>query len=542
MEKIFLMLGMVSFAAGTFAESLVVDMLPGEAWFGVYTFMGSQMPITKETKNLHFDLRTDNWANQSAPFFVSTKGRYIWCDTAFEGMIDGGKISLKNSSSPIELAEAGKTLREAFRAAAAKHFPASGKMPDAALFEKPQWNTWIELTYHQNQDGILEYARGIRENGFPVGGVMMIDDTWQYDYGVWQFDPRAFRDPKGMMDELHSMGWKVIVWVCPYVSMDSPGYREMGFGMNDNGEKVDAGGLILERKGDPKVISWWNGKSAGVDFTSPAGRRWMARELKKLQATTGVDGFKFDGGDMPHYQAPYETFIKATPSELCEAYAKFGLDFPLNEYRACFKMAGQPLAQRLGDKDHSWNAVQMLMPHMIQAGLLGYQFVCPDMIGSGSWTAFSPSAPFPFDRELFVRSAQVHALAPMMQFSAAPWKKLKGEYLEAVRAAAWTRMKFTPYILKVAKESAASGEPMLRSMEYQFPGHGWEGVKDQFMMGEDLMVAPQVVKSAAEKKVMIPPGTWKGDDGVSMTGPAEIIVKTPLSRLPYWTRVGASFE
>ena len=324
--------------------------------------------------------------------------------------------------------------------------------------------------------------------------------------------------------------------------MDSPAYREMGFGMNDNGEKVDAGGLILEKKDDPKAITWWNGKSAGIDFTSPAGRRWMTRELKKLQATTGVDGFKFDGGDTPHYVPPYETFIKASPSELCEAYAKFGLAFPLNEYRACFKMAGQPLVQRLADKEHSWKAVQLLMPHMIQAGLLGYQFVCPDMIGSGTWIAFTPSAPFPFDPEIFVRSAQVHALSPMMQFSAAPWKKLIGEYLDAVRAAAWTRMKFAPYILRVAKESAASGEPMLRSLEYQFPGHGWGAIKDQFMMGDDLLVAPQVVKSAAERKVVIPPGTWKGDDGSTVTGPAEIIVKTPLARLPHWTRIGANFN
>ena len=80
----------------------------------------------------------------------------------------------------------------------------------------------------------------------------------------------------------------------------------------------------------------------------------------------------------------------------------------LNEYRACFKMGGQPLVQRLCDKGHDWKAVRQLVPDMIQAGLLGHSFVCPDMIGGGSWMAFAPDAPTPFDPEIFVRSAQAH--------------------------------------------------------------------------------------------------------------------------------------
>ena len=83
---------------------------------------------------------------------------------------------------------------------------------------------------------------------------------------------------------------------------------------------------------------------------------------------------------------------------------------------------------------------------------------------------------------------------------------------------------------------------MLRSMEYEFPGNGWETVTDQFMMGSDLLVAPQVVKGATERSVAVPPGRWVADDGRVVAGPAVITVKTPLSRLPYFMREGASFE
>ncbi len=68
----------------------------------------------------------------------------------------------------------------------------------------------------------------------------------------------------------------------------------------------------------------------------------------------GIDGFKFDAGDMGFYQPEALSKEPVTPNKQCELYAQFGLRFPLNEYRACWKMAGQPLVQRLRDKNHKW--------------------------------------------------------------------------------------------------------------------------------------------------------------------------------------------
>ena len=50
----------------------------------------------------------------------------------------------------------------------------------------PQYNTWIELMYDQNQRDIMRYARKAVENGFPQG-IFMIDDNWQNDYGNFDF-------------------------------------------------------------------------------------------------------------------------------------------------------------------------------------------------------------------------------------------------------------------------------------------------------------------------------------------------------------------
>lgn len=243
----------------------------------------------------------------------------------------------------------------------------------------------------------------------------------------------------------------------------------------------------------------------------------------------GVDGFKFDGGDMEYYPASGISYQDATPNKQCELWGTFGNYYPLNEYRAMWKRGGEPLVQRLRDKGHNWEDVQKLIPDMTAAGLLGYQFTCPDMIGGGEIGSFTSIEKI--DQVLVVRSAEVSALMPMMQFSVAPWRILDKEYLEAVKKATALRARFTPYIVQLAKESAVSGEPIVRSLEYVFANQGFGKINDQFMLGSKYMVAP-MVQNNYKRKVIFPKGTWKGDDGVSIKGPAVKEIQVPIDRLP----------
>lgn len=56
--------------------------------------------------------------------------------------------------------------------------------------------------------------------------VMEIDDRWQSAYGDLTFDQKKFPDAKGMVDQLHEMGFKVTVWVMPFVEENSEAYRQ----------------------------------------------------------------------------------------------------------------------------------------------------------------------------------------------------------------------------------------------------------------------------------------------------------------------------
>ena len=155
------------------------------------------------------------------------------------------------------------------------------------------------------------------------------------------------------------------------------------------------------------------------------------------------------------------------------------------------------------------------------------------MIGGGEFQSFLDLKAI--DQDLVVRSAQTHALAPMMQFSVAPWRVLDAQHLAADKQAVALRMRFPPRILALAKASAASGEPILRPLAYVFPDGGYENVKDQFMMGDDLLVAPMVAKGTT-RTALIPQGRWKSDDGTVVEGPARIALEVPLGRLPFFER------
>ncbi len=506
-------------------KTIVIE--EGESWYGATVVDGNMMPFKE---GFSFDLNGNVKGNQAAPLLLSTAGRYLWSNAPFAFAINKNNIEVSDLHDSLYVEKAGNTLADAYRGASKKFFPAQGKLPDTLLFTRPQYNTWIELVYNQNQDDILKYAHDIIKNGFPPG-VLMIDDNWFPDYGKFEFRKDRFADPRKMISELHALGFKVMVWVCPFISPDSEVFRDL------KSKKL----LLLDSKGDstltwakaqePAIINWWNGYSAVLDFTNPAAVNWYSSQLDFLIKEYGLDGFKLDAGDPEFYPASSISFRPATQNEHTELWGLFGLKYPLNEYRAMWKRGGEPLAERLRDKSNNWEDLQKLIPDITTAGLLGHAFACPDMIGGGEFGSFIGKQKL--EQMLIVRSAQIHALMPMMQFSVAPWRVLDSAHFGAVKKAVALRSQFVPLILRLAQQSAKNGEPIIRKMEYVFPKQGLERCNDQFMLGDSIMVAPMIT-AGNSRMVSFPKGTWKADDGSIIKGPVKKDITVSMDRLPWF--------
>ena len=494
------------------------------SWWAGITNLGETMPL----KNGDSATFYRNYGNQAQPLLISDDGQTVWSEKPYRFEVKNDTIFVYSKYRELIYHKSGNTLRDAFLYASRSYFPPSGEMPEELLFSSPQYNTWIELMYDQNQKDILKYANNIISNGFPAG-VLMIDDNWQEDYGKWNFHPGRFPNPKMMMDSLHNMGFKVMLWICPFISPDCDVYRQL-----------DAKHLLLK---DPEskdtvnnsaIIRWWNGASAELDLSNPGTREWFHQQLDFLQNEYGVDGFKFDAGDFEFYKNSISFKPGTTPQEQSELYGKVGLNYRLNEYRAIWKMAGQPVVNRLRDKYHTWEDVQKLIPDILLQGIVGYGFTCPDMVGGGDFVSFLPGADL--NQDMIVRSAQTHALMPMMQFSVAPWRILDREHLDAVKKAVAIRKKYTPEILRLARESARTGEPIVRPLEYVFPHKGYSNVKDEFMLGDKILVAP-VVTQNNNRTILIPPGKWKSNRGKVVKGPKRINITVALDELPVFEKI-----
>jgi alpha-glucosidase len=516
------------------AKKLELVINPGEYWWAGISSLGHQTPYDAATV-FSLDMWGDNRGNQAQPLLLSSKGRYVWSEEPIKYDFNKGKLTVTVRDGEILSGTAGNNLRTAFEYAAKTFFPSNGKIPDPLFFSHPQYNTWIELMYNQNEVDILKYAQNILDKGYSPG-VLMIDDNWQENYGIWEFSPRRFKDPKGMIQKLHAMGFKVMLWVCPFISADSEVFRKLQrerLLILDKDKTQDI--LWADTPNKAAILRWWNGASACIDLSNPKANKWFKDQLDHLVNDYGVDGFKFDAGDARFYTGDVVSFNAKIPNDQTTHFAELGLNYPLNEYRAAWKMAGLPLAQRLRDKTHRWGDLAKLIPDLMSQSVMGYTYTCPDMIGGGEYQSFLNGAVI--DEELVVRSAQVQALMPMMQFSVAPWRVLSKENAAICLEMSKLHVAFGGQILNLANEASKTGEPIVKPMELAFPGNGYELIKDQFVLGNDIIVAPVTDKGSRSRKVVLPVGKWQAEDGEKYKGGKTIEISVPLERLPYFRKL-----
>jgi len=150
-------------------------------------------------------------------------------------------------------------------------------------------------------------------------------------------------------------------------------------------------------------------------------------------------------------------------------------------------------------------------------------------------------------QELFVRYMQAHTLMPVLSFYAEG--NLDDEYRGSLplNTTAETRAiisklmalhnEHVDLFVELAKRRVRDGSPIIRPMWYEAPDDARTyAIADQYMLGENIVVAPVMEVGKRERQVYLPSGTWIDQHGRSFDGPGEFLVAAPLEELPYFKK------
>ncbi|MEI8309316.1 MAG: glycoside hydrolase family 31 protein [Verrucomicrobiota bacterium] len=476
------------------------ELASGGSWYGHGFAHRQPYPLNVEViVNPRFAVN-----NIQSPIWMCSSGYALLANTVEELEVrcndaENGWLEIRCKAVPIHVQVfRGRDLTEAHRKLMVfLQWPPPA--PEKDLLGDSIFCTWTQYPRAITQERVLEMARAIRERRFPCS-VITIDDRWESTVGELRFSS-DFPDPGQMVKELHALGFRVLLWVTPFVDCGAATFAPLA----ENG--------LLARAKDgnaPSLLKWWGGTAGIIDITNPVASDWFRAQLFRLKNEIGVDGFKIDGGDAK-YQPDIDktTWLKnAGPSGYIDLLlALFEEVAPgMCESRTAWLSQKRNILWREGGKDSHWgldNGLQAMVSLGLHLALLGYDLLIPDMIPGRIQTLVS-TLPLPSD-ELFIRWVEASALMPVMQFSYLPWN-----YSEATSTIAQRYAELHKALEEYLHEQAHNRRrPLLRPLWYDSPEvPELYAVVDEFLLGNDILAAPVMKENQTERDIVLPPGEW----------------------------------
>ncbi|MEX2554802.1 MAG: TIM-barrel domain-containing protein [Actinomycetota bacterium] len=393
-------------------------------------------------------------------------------------------------------------------------------------------------------EDLVEIERYMSEAGMPVEA---------YSYEGWDGLPEDFvRETNAW---LTARDIRPIGYVRAFVSDDGT------FDADGTFQDAVSRGLVAMTPGGAPWIGVAVGPAALLDFTNPDTVAWWEERKIRHMLDLGFDGFMQDFGEQVmedmvfhngetgvtmHNRFPV-VFHQVTRSIVDRFETEHPERGPIFMYvRAGF--TGRPGSAAYesstfpGDEHPDWsrsNGIAALATDMLNRAIGGAVGFNTDIGGYlDSWSTDE------LDEELFTRWSQWSALTPFFRVhnsfsngTKMPWS-FDEPTLSRWIAAARLHMRARPYVLALWEQTADTGMPMQRPMWLAFPDDPEAAKQDQqWMLGEEVLVAPVVTKGATSRPVYFPAGCWQhGETGELYTGPGERAVAAPLESLPWFHR------
>jgi alpha-glucosidase len=417
---------------------------------------------------------------------------------------------------------------------------------------------------------VEEVANEYRKRDLPLD-VIHLDIDYMQSYRVFTWNRERFHDPKALSEKLGRQGVKLITIVDPGVKYQPvAGSAGQITSITPELEPQDQRYYVFEqgvqknyfqrrRNGDLFIPRVWPGESAFVDYTLPAAREWWGG-LHRAYTDNGIAGIWNDMNEPADFVdqtgknqidvVSYDEGEKSTHAKNRNVFALLmaratyeGLERlrpnqrPYVITRAAYAGIQRYSTMWTGDTNSTWEALAMNIPMFTTLGLSGEAFVGSDVggfMGRGNG-------------ELLVRAYQISFLAPFCRnhkvidgYDQEPWRF--GKYYEdIIRKYLKLRYQFLPFLYTTLEEAHQTGAPLFRPLvlNYQNDPNTYN-LDDEFMIGNDLLVAPVVKPDVTRRLVYLPGGAWydywtnKKYEGGTM-----VSIDAPLETVPMFVRAGA---
>ena len=513
----------------------------------------------------------------TTPFFVTDAGIGIYINTKQKTIFSFQETIECTIPDTAEIYIFSGTIPEIIKDYT-KLFPKLKMLPEYAF------GIWVSANHWNSKRDVDTLLSDLDKYNFPAD--VMVLEAWSDEatFYIWngaKYKPKKSRegfgyedfdfgeskfwnDPKSMIKKIHEKGLKLVLWQIPVFKKQDSGEEISDQLICDREYAVENQLVVKKQDGSPYEIpegNWFSG-SMIPDFTNPATKEfWFNR--RKYLTEIGVDGFKTDGGEFIYDEnVIFHNGMtgKEGKNQYCQEYINAYTDF-MSDNQVLFSRAGYagmsatPILWA-GDHQSTNQELKNVLRAGLSAAMSGIFFWSFDIGGF--------AGPLP-DMDLYRRSTQMAVFTPIMQWHSepdggqfrdlmpgakgnnerSPWNialaNNRTEFIDEMRYWHNLRKELFPYIYNMALRTVKDDKPMMRPLIYDFEkDENVVHMEDEYLFGDNMLVAPLLEENAGTRKVYLPEGRWYDFFTGRLYEGGKYFLSDEASKMPVYVKAGTA--
>ncbi|MBL8680248.1 MAG: hypothetical protein JNK05_13820 [Myxococcales bacterium] len=485
------------------------------------------------------------------PFFIDPRGFGLAVDTSARVEVDLCSTSPEEYSLAVD--DTGEVTLRLYTGPTVADVMRDWTVLQGRTSTPPEWAVrGVWLASQGGTDAARSAATRAVAANIPVAAIWSQDWVGRREFGLgntgvryrWAWDEAYYPNLPALIRELEAMNIRFFGYMNPFIVPEQDLWATA----------VRDGYVPLDAMGQPYTFLISVLEGTVVDLTNPRAVQWYQGYVERA-ITLGLSGWMqdfgewlpidarlSDGRDARLFHNEYPTAWQRAAREVFERTrgrdANGDDNWIMLTRSGWLRSAHTSQVVWIGDQEadwSEWDGLPTVIPALVSLGMSGVGYVTHDIAG------FSGG---PSGKELYMRWTELGAFTPIMRTHeglrrAENWNwDRDAETTAHFSRFARIHQALAPRIIELGRAHRATGMPIVRALPLQFPNDSRTyHILDEFMLGDDLLVAPVVREGLTSRTVYLPSGIWFDvwDPSRVYTGPREITVSAPIGRPPVFS-------